>query len=48
MIHYRFFTLTLALPLPLLRLGLPHNCGQSEKLLNKRKEDCHGISKKNL
>lgn len=26
-------------------LGLPRNCGQSEKLLNKQKEDCHGIQK---
>jgi len=26
-------------------VGLPRNCGQSEKLLNKQKEDCHGFQK---
>lgn len=27
-------------------LTLPHNCGQSEKLVKELEEDCHGITKK--
>ena len=28
------------------QLTLPHNCGQSEKLVKELEEDCHGITKK--
>jgi hypothetical protein len=30
------------------KVTLPHNCGQSEKLVKELEEDCHGITKKEV